>query len=102
MIEVKHAKTLADLGQEDTVEHPNHYAGDGEIECMDAMRSMMSGEQYALPPIAAYWWGCIFKYLWRWRRKNGVEDLKKARQCMDYLLAEIEPKNGTTASKKAI
>lgn len=69
-----------------TVKNPSHYAGDGMIECMDAMRSMMSGEEYALPPIAAYWWGCAFKYLWRWRRKGGIEDLQKCRQCIDYLM----------------
>ena len=89
MIETKKANSLVELANGDSVEHPDHYAGDGRIECMDAMRSMMSGERYALPAFAAYWWGCIFKYLWRWRRKNGVEDLKKARQCIDYLIEEI-------------
>lgn len=92
MIETKNAKSLNELACSDSVEHPGHYAGDGQIECMDAMRSMMSGDQFALPAFAAYWWGCIFKYLWRWRRKNGVEDLKKARQCIDYLIDEIEGK----------
>lgn len=50
MIETKNAKSLAELSQGNAVEHPDHYAGDGQIECMDAMRSMMSGDQYALPP----------------------------------------------------
>ena len=95
-------KTTSELvDQTDAVAHPSHYAGDGSIECMDAMRSMMSGDQYALPPIAAYWWGCIFKYLWRWRRKNGVEDLKKARQCIDYLIDEIGASGGATGSQAA-
>lgn len=84
----------------EAVEHPQHYAGDGHIECMDAMRSMMSGAAYSLPPIAAYWWGCVFKYMWRWRRKSGLEDLKKARQCLDYLINEIGPENGTTAPER--
>lgn len=92
MIETKNAKSLSELSGGDSVEHPEHYAGDGQIECKDAMRSMMSGDTFALPAMAAYWWGCIFKYLWRWRRKNGVEDLKKARQCIDYLIEEIEGK----------
>lgn len=63
MIETKHAKSLGELSRGDAVEHPDHYAGDGQIECMDAMRSMMSGDQYALPAQSAYWWGCAFKYL---------------------------------------
>ena len=58
MIETKHAKSLGELSRGDAVEHPDHYAGDGQIECMDAMRSMMSGDQYALPAQSAYWWGC--------------------------------------------
>lgn len=92
MIETKHAKSLGELSRGDAVEHPDHYAVDGQIECMDAMRSMMSGDQYALPAQSAYWWGCAFKYLWRWRRKNGVQDLQKCKQCIDYLIAETEGK----------
>ena len=33
--------------------------------------------------------GCAIKYLCRWRNKNGVEDLKKARHFLD-LLIEME------------
>ena len=38
----------------------------------------------------AYWWGCAFKYLWRWPLKNGVEDLRKAEECLSLLIAEAE------------
>lgn len=70
----------------DEVSKPAHYQGDG-IECMEAMKSMMAPLwDRGLPPEAAYWWGCAFKYLWRWPLKNGSQDLKKARQCIDYLL----------------
>jgi len=31
------------------------------------------------------------KYLWRWKAKNGVEDLKKARWYIDRLIGKIEP-----------
>ena len=77
----------------DAVEHPAHYAGTG-IECMDAMASMMGAVASDVPPIAAYWWGNAFKYLWRWRKKNGREDLEKARQCIAYLLDEIGEAEG--------
>ncbi len=30
--------------------------------------------------------GCIIKYVLRWRRKNGVEDLLKAKHYIDLLL----------------
>lgn len=36
--------------------------------------------------------GCVIKYLARWRNKNGIDDLKKARHFID-LLIELEEKN---------
>lgn len=75
------------------VEHPAHYAGDGIIECMDAMRSMMSGP-IDLSPIAAHWWAEAFKYIWRWRHKGGVQDLRKCKQCIDYLIREVGDGDG--------
>lgn len=85
----------------DDVSYPRHYQGDGMIECMDAARSMMTDvycvqpqaddlEAIHIPPIGFYWWGCAFKYLWRWIWKNGVKDLKKCRQCIDYLIDVME------------
>lgn len=35
--------------------------------------------------------GCVIKYCCRWRKKNGIEDLKKARHFLD-LLIEMESK----------
>ena len=71
----------------DPVDRPSHYEGDGVTTCMDAMRSMMSaadvtGEQ-------ACWWGCAFKYLWRWHAKGGKQDLQKAVRCVEYLLESL-------------
>lgn len=73
-----------------TVTHPVHYAGDGTIECMDALRSMMAPIKDNISGTVAYWWGCTFKYLWRWYLKNGLEDLLKARQCLDYLIEDYK------------
>lgn len=79
----------------DPISAPAHYAGNGEIEAMKAMQSMMSvlGRPTFMgfyTPIVNYWWGCAFKYLWRWPLKNGLEDLHKCRQCIDYLIEELE------------
>ena len=70
----------------DNVSHPAHYTGGG-IEAKDALKAAMDGSE--LSPMASYWWGCAFKYLWRWSRKNGVEDLRKCRQCIDFLIEEV-------------
>lgn len=39
--------------------------------------------------------GCAIKYLCRWRKKNGIEDLEKAKHFID-LLIEME-RNGQDA-----
>lgn len=91
--------------RQDAVSHPSHYTGGG-IECKDAMAAMMGtsycvqpqangGKPKNLAPIAFYWWACAFKYLWRWTRKNGVQDLRKCKRCIDFLIDEIEQKTTT-------
>ena len=56
----------------DLVNNPPHY-NNGSIECIDAMQSMLSEEEFI-----GYLRGNSFKYRWRYRHKNGIEDLKKA------------------------
>ena len=75
------------LGNEaiDMVNHPPHYNQAG-IECLDAIRAAtFEGHEFYLQ-------GNILKYLWRYRYKNGIEDLKKARFYLDKLIEEYEPK----------
>lgn len=84
-----------DKKEPNPVSAPAHYTGDGHIEAMAAMKSMMSVfERPELKgrysPMSIYWLGCAFKYIWRWPLKNGLEDLKKCRQCLDYLIEELE------------
>lgn len=66
------------------VSKPSHYAGHTGIECKDAMESMLGTDAYT-----AYMQGCAFKYLWRWRDKNGIEDLNKARECIDNVIRAL-------------
>ena len=40
-----------------------------------------------------YYKGSILKYLLHYRKKNGLEDLKKARKHLDWLI-ELEENNG--------
>lgn len=57
---------------EDKVNHPSHYAL-GKYECIDVMVAV-----FGVTMVMAY---CIlnaFKYIWRFTRKNGEEDIKKA------------------------
>lgn len=71
----------------DAVEHPRHYT-QGKIECIDAMRSM-EGDGFA-----AHLRCTTLKYLWRYDRKNGLEDLLKARWYLDRLIEEARAGEG--------
>ena len=66
--------------EEAAVNHPPHYTG-GNIECIDAIRSSMTDMEYQ-----GYLRGNILKYLWRFRHKNGTEDLRKAQWYLDKLI----------------
>lgn len=67
---------------------PRHYQGDGEVSCMRSMRSMNADSH--LTPDAAFWRGSAFKYLWRFERKNGTEDVDKAIDCLQKLRKELD------------
>lgn len=36
---------------------------------------------------------CVIKYVVRWRKKNGVADLRKARDYIDFLIKNAETGN---------
>jgi len=67
----------------DNVQHPTHYTTGG-IECIQAIKASMSPEEYQ-----GYLKGNLQKYVWRYRHKNGVEDLKKAQVYLNWLIAEL-------------
>jgi len=70
-------------GAVDMVNKPPHYNKSG-IECIDAIAAATDdGYEYYLQ-------GNIMKYIWRYRYKNGTEDLKKARWYLDKLITEVE------------
>lgn len=71
------------LEGEDLVNSPSHYAN-SEIECIDAMRAMLTPEQFK-----GYLRGNAFKYLWRYEKKGGVESLKKGQWYLNKLI-EVE------------
>lgn len=75
----------------DPVNHPGHYTA-GKVECIDALEAATSG----LIGIEAVCTANAIKYLWRWKLKNGAQDLKKAKWYIDRLIQtiELEDKNG--------
>jgi hypothetical protein len=56
----------------DLVNNPPHY-NQGGVECIEAIESMLSVEEFI-----GYLRGNSLKYRWRFRYKNGLQDLEKA------------------------
>ena len=74
--------------KDDMVNHPPHYNKAG-IETIEAIKAMTdTGFEYYLQ-------GNIMKYLWRYRYKNGAEDLKKAQWYLNELIDVVEDGNKT-------
>ena len=70
-------------GGVDIVNNPPHYNQAG-IECVDAIAAATDdGFEYYLQ-------GNIIKYLWRYRYKNGIEDLEKAQWYLNKLIETLE------------
>lgn len=66
----------------DNVNNPKHY-GQGDIECIDYIKDILTDEE-----LIGYYRGNVAKYLHRWRYKNGLEDLKKARWYLEALIQQ--------------
>ena len=73
----------------DNVNHPNHYQNIAGVEAIDILNDVVKdlpGKQ------AAMLWNTL-KYLLRFQKKNGVEDLKKAQNYLQWLIDDIEAVN---------
>ena len=68
----------------DYVNNPPHYT-QGAIECIDAIRAALGREGFK-----AFCRGNSIKYIWRYNKKGGPEDLNKAQWYIDRLLCEID------------
>jgi hypothetical protein len=66
----------------DNVNHPPHY-NQGGIECIEAIKAAL-GDGFA-----DYLRGNVMKYLWRYKQKGGVEDLRKSAWYLDRLFKEV-------------
>ncbi len=67
----------------DVVNNPTHYQG--EIECIECIKASMTYEEFK-----GYLRGNVFKYLWRYNRKNGLQDLEKSQWYLNRLHKEIK------------
>jgi hypothetical protein len=70
------------VSTQEEIKKPTRYNKKGKLECWDVI---IDQEMNFLE-------GNIYKYVWRYKEKNGIEDLKKARVYLDKLISEVEKK----------
>ena len=68
------------------VSHPSHYQSETGLEVIDVIESFT----FDLKGIEATDTGNILKYMCRWKQKNGLQDLKKARWYLDHLIEHVQ------------
>ena len=62
--------------------NPDHYKS-GDIERIEAIKASLNEQQFK-----GYLKASIIKYLWRYEKKNGLEDLQKADWFLQRLIKE--------------
>lgn len=67
--------------ESDKVNHPSHYNQNG-MEVWDVIKAFTSN----LSGAEAFYAGNAIKYILRWDKKNGIEDLEKAKVYIDKII----------------
>ena len=70
----------------DVVNHPAHYKTGNGLEAIDVIEAFTEGLQGG----EATNTGNVLKYMCRWKKKNGLEDLKKAQWYLNRLIGLVE------------
>lgn len=68
----------------DNANNPSHYQGNYGMESIDVLRNFMTPEQ-----LKGFHLGNALKYHLRYQKKNGLEDLQKARKNL-YIFRKVE------------
>lgn len=86
-------KEILQTMTEDNI-NPDHYKSETSLECIEAMQIAFGSDAVIDFCLCNAW-----KYIWRWKNKNGVEDLKKAEWYIEKgrdLLGEFGSTNAST------
>ena len=65
--------------------NPEHYKSIKGLECIDCLEATVEG----LVGVEATDTGNIMKYLWRWKKKDGANDLRKIEWYVKHLIAHV-------------
>lgn len=70
----------------DPVHHPRHYQSKSGLETIQVIEAFTED----CVGMEAVYTGNILKYVCRWKKKNGLEDLKKAQWYLNHLIDYVE------------
>lgn len=68
------------------VSHPDHYQSESGLEVIDVVEAFTED----LKGIEATDTGNVLKYMCRWKKKNGLQDLEKAEWYLKHLIKHIK------------
>lgn len=71
---------------DEMVSHPDHYQAKSGLETIRVIEAFTDG----LEGIEAVCTANVIKYICRWKKKNGLQDLKKAQWYLTYLINHVE------------
>lgn len=71
------------------VMHPSHYQTKSGLETIEVIEAFTED----LTGIEAVDTGNAIKYICRWKKKNGLQDLKKAQWYLNHLINHVEKEN---------
>ena len=87
----KYKKELNDM-----VNHPSHYISETGLEVIDVIEAFT----FDLKGIEAVDTANVIKYICRWKAKNGLQDLQKAKWYLTHLIEHIEKLEGENKNEK--
>ena len=79
-------KEYKQIKGKDNIKSPNHYISNKGFEVFDVQEAYI----HDLKGMSASFWCNVVKYILRFQKKNGVEDLKKAKYYLEKLINEQE------------
>ena len=76
------------VSEDKMVSHPPHYQSEAGLEVITVIEAFTAD----LTGIEATDTGNIIKYICRWKHKNGLQDLEKAKWYLEHLINKIKEK----------
>lgn len=68
------------------VSHPPHYQSETGLEVIDVIEAFT----FDLTGMEAVDTANVLKYMCRWKKKNGIQDLEKAKWYLDELINRVK------------